>query len=160
MCNLNVLVAAIYRYLHKAELEETNDTTGSPSTHVSFATASRNARIRALPVGHPSVLGPPLAVAVGGITTGGPLASVQGGIRVHTETMEWTHSAALDNKDTKDGKGLASTLDMEDSEDDISMDSPMARRDSHIIDFQQQNRRRDNIPMREFLRTKPNDSKV
>lgn len=164
VCNLNVLVAALYRYMHKAELEETNDTkspsTRCPSTHVSFAAASRNARVRSLPAGHPCVLGPPLAIAAGGLTTGGPLGGlgVDGGIRVHKETTTWTHSRQFDAKDansfSESLKDLPSTLDLEDSEDDRSeLDTP--RRKEHHLSFDRDLERGESYPMRNFSRPIP-----
>jgi hypothetical protein len=165
ICNLNVLVAAIYRYMHKAELDETNDTkTPTPSTHVSFACASRNARVRSLPAGHPSVLGPPLAITVGGLTTGGPLGTgglgVDGGVRVHTEITHWTHSNQINGKDDNRNsfisslKDIPSSLDMEDSEDDRSDVETPGRKPVHL-GFDRDLERGDSYPLRNFSRPMP-----
>jgi hypothetical protein len=165
ICNLNVLVAAIYRFMHKAELDETNESkTGTPSTHFSFAPASRNARVRNLPHGHQSVLGPPLAVAVGGLTTGGPLGGrgIDGGVRIHTETVEWSHTATLEIKGpngfSTSLKDIPSSLDLEDSEDGNSeVGSPGKMK--HEMSFDRDLERGDSYPLRNFSRPAQPNSK-
>jgi hypothetical protein len=172
VCNLNVLVAAVYRVMHKSELEETNQTkTPNPSTQFSFASHSRVSRSRNFSPGHPSVLGPPLAVAVGGITTGGPLGNggaagggrngLDGGVRIHTETVEWSHSSVLDIKGDSNlsFKDIPSSLDLEDSEDETFMvDSPGKK--TQNVSFDKDLERGDSYPLRNFSRpSTPNTKK-
>ena len=135
ICNLSVLVAAIYRFRHKTEIEEPTDS----KTPLADLSSSRSRRSRGLPSNHPFVLGPPLAVAAGGLTTGGPLgvAGVDGGIKVQTETVRWAHSGDFYQKDANIlGRNLQSqpSFDIDDSEDDKSALDASGKRMHHGLD--------------------------
>jgi hypothetical protein len=133
ICNLNVLVAALYRILCKSELEETiQSKTPNPSPKIGLSSNSRVSRSRNISCRHPFVLGPPLAVAVGGITTGGPLGNgsaggwrngLDRGFRIQTKTVEWSHpsSQKIKGNSNLSFKDIPFSLNLEDSEDEISL---------------------------------------
>jgi len=152
ICNLNVLVAAIYRYKHKTELGETGDAK-SPTVRVGFTDSGWNRPLRRLPVGYPPILGPPLAVAVGGLTTGGPLGGVgvNGGIRVDTEVSRWTH---LDRKDGDGFGGDSKHLDLEGSDDGtLDAEGPRHDRTHSFLNFERDLERGEAHPMIIFPRS-------